>query len=282
MRGEVIGINTAIISPSGGSIGIGFAVPTEIAENVVHQLIEFGETRRGWLGVRIQPVTDDVASSLGLDRARGALVSGVVENGPIKSGEIKAGDVILSFDGQPINEMRDLPRIVAESPVGKQVDVVVMRDGKQQTVKVTLGKLEDTAEAKEDDDQPTAPKGEGGQGPAPEDKGGPGDQQGQKSQEPATLFGMTLTTLDDEQRKSFGIAESVEGVLISKVDAGSVAAEKGLKPGEVIVEVAQDFVENPGEVADKMQALKTEGRRNAHVMIADKTGNLRFVALPLE
>jgi len=280
MRGEVIGINTAIISPSGGSIGIGFAVPTEIAENVVHQLIEFGETRRGWLGVRIQPVTDDVAASLGLDRARGALVSGVVENGPIKSGEIKAGDVILSFDGQPINEMRDLPRIVAESAVGKQVDVVVLREGKEQTVKVTLGKLEDTADASDDDDQPAAPEGGGG---APGDKGGTDDQQqGQANTDSATLFGMTLTTLGDEQRKSFGIAESVEGVVITKVDAGSVAAEKGLKPGEVIVEVAQDFVENPAEVSEKMESLKAEGRRNAHVMVADKAGNLRFVALPLE
>jgi serine protease Do len=278
MRGEVIGINTAIISPSGGSIGIGFAVPTEIAENVVHQLIEFGETRRGWLGVRIQPVTDDVAASLGLDRTRGALVSGVVDSGPIKSGEIKAGDVVLSFDGQPINEMRDLPRIVAESPVGKAVDVVIMREGKQQTVKVTLGKLEDTADAK-DDDQPDAPDGGGA---APGDKGGAPDDQDQTSQEPATLFGMTIATLGDEQRKTFGIAESVEGVVITKVDAGSLAAEKGLKPGEVIVEVAQDFVESPGEVSEKLEALKTEGRRNAHVMIADKTGNLRFVALPLE
>ncbi|RWX78443.1 Do family serine endopeptidase [Neorhizobium lilium] len=279
MRGEVIGINTAIISPSGGSIGIGFAVPTEIAENVVHQLIEFGETRRGWLGVRIQPVTDDVAASLGLDRTRGALVSGVVDDGPIKSGEMKAGDVILSFDGQPINEMRDLPRIVAESPVGKQVDVVLMRDGKQQTVKVTLGKLEDTADATTDDDKPAAPEGEG---KAPDGKGGPGGAQGQTADAPVALFGMTLATLGDEQRKSFGIAESVEGVVITKVDEGSVAAEKGLKPGEVIVEVAQDFVENPGEVTEKMEALKTEGRRNAHVMIADKSGNLRFVALPLE
>ena len=279
MRGEVIGINTAIISPSGGSIGIGFAVPTEIAENVVHQLIEFGETRRGWLGVRIQPVTDDVAASLGLDRTRGALVSGVVEGGPIKSGEIKAGDAILSFDGQPINEMRDLPRIVAESPVGKQVDVVVMREGKQQTVKVTLGKLEDTADATPDDDQPATPENGGG---TPDGKGTPDEQQGKADQNGAVLFGMTLATLGDEQRKEFGIAESVEGVVITKIDPGSVAAEKGLKPGEVIVEVAQDFVENPGEVSDKMEALKTEGRRNAHVMIADKSGNLRFVALPLE
>jgi len=287
MRGEVIGINTAIISPSGGSIGIGFAVPTELAENIVHQLIEFGETRRGWLGVRIQPVTDDVAASLGLDRARGALVSGVVNDGPIKKGEIKAGDVILTFDGQPVNEMRDLPRIVAESPVGKEVDVVLMRDGKEQTVKVPLGRLEDSAEPQEDAQQPALPEDQdNGNGMPPDngtpDNGAPNDQQGQTDQGPAATFGMTLAVLDEEQRKSFGIAESVEGVVITAVEPNSPAAQKGLKAGEVVVEVAQDFVENPEDVVKRINMLKSEGRRNAHVMIADPAGNLRFVALPLE
>jgi serine protease Do len=270
MHGEVIGINTAIISPSGGSIGIGFAVPTEIAENVVHQLIEFGETRRGWLGVRIQPVSDDVAESLGLDRARGALVSGIINDGPIKNGEIKAGDVIVSFDGQPVNEMRDLPRIVAESPVGKEVDVVILREGKEQTVKVTLGRLEDSAQA-------TA-----GESDQPDGTDDGADQGAEPSTEPVQAYGMTIAPLDEERRKSFGIAESVEGVVVTDVAAGSLAAEKGVKPGEVIVEVAQDFVETPDDVTSRMEALKAEGRRNAHIMIADKTGNLRFVAIPLD
>ncbi len=281
MRGEVIGINTAIISPSGGSIGIGFAVPTELAENVVHQLTEFGETRRGWLGVRIQPVTDDVAASLGLDKARGALVSGVVNGGPIKNGEIKAGDVILTFDGQPVNEMRDLPRIVAESPVNKEVDVVILRDGKQQTVKVTLGRLEDSAEPQEeDDDQPAMPEGQG-ENKTPNNKP-PGDQKGELSQDPASAFGMTLAVLDEARRKSFSIVESVEGVLITAVVPNSPAAQKGLKVGEVVVEVAQDFVESPADVVKRIAVLKSEGRRNAHVMVSDPSGNLRFVALPLE
>ncbi|TNM62220.1 Do family serine endopeptidase [Aliirhizobium smilacinae] len=275
MRGEVIGINTAIISPSGGSIGIGFAVPTEIAENVVRQLIEFGETRRGWLGVRIQPVTDEVSESLGLDRARGALVSGIINDGPIKNGEIKAGDVIVSFDGQSINEMRDLPRIVAESPVGKEVDVVILRDGKQQTVKVTPGRLEDSVQSPEAD------------GDEPDDSDVPnpdngGDQSAEQSKEPVQAYGMTIAVLDEDRRKSFDIAESVEGVVVTEVAAGSLAAEKGVKPGEVIVEVAQDFVEQPSDVTSRMDALKAEGRRNAHIMIADKAGNLRFVAIPLD
>ena len=284
MRGEVIGINTAIISPSGGSIGIGFAVPTELAENIVHQLIEFGETRRGWLGVRIQPVTEDVASSLGLDKARGALVSGVVNGGPIQNGEIKSGDVILTFDGQPVNEMRDLPRIVAESPVGKAVDVLVLRDGKQQTVKVTLGRLEDTAEEDDDKDQPAAqpPQGQQGNNQAPQSKP-PADQKGQTGQqEPSTLFGMTLAPLDEARRKSFSIVESVEGVVVTAIEPNSPAAQKGLKVGEVIVEVAQDFVENPSDVSKRINMLKAEGRRNAHVMVSDASGNLRFIALPLE
>lgn len=280
MKGEVIGINTAIISPSGGSIGIGFAVPTELAENVVNQLIEFGETRRGWLGVRIQPVTDDVAESLGLDAARGALVSGVVKGGPVDDGSIRAGDLILKFDGNPVREVRDLPRVVAESPVGKAVDVVVLRDGKEETVKVTLGRLEDSAaEAKDETDEPATPEGEG---QMPED-GDQGEQQnGEEQQDTASALGMTIAILDEEQRQAFDIAESVEGVVITAVEPNSAAAEKGLKPGDVVVEVAQDFVESPTVVKERIDALKSEGRRSAHLMIADPTGALRFVAVPLE
>ncbi|MCB5201988.1 DegQ family serine endoprotease [Neorhizobium sp. T786] len=280
MRGEVIGINTAIISPSGGSIGIGFAVPTELAENIVNQLIEFGETRRGWLGVRIQPVTDEVAESLGLDSAHGALVSGVVKGGPVDDGSIRAGDVILTFDGNPVREMRDLPRVVAESPVGKAVDVVVLRDGKKQTVKVTLGRLEDSAaEAEDETEETTTPEGEE---QTPDDGQQSEEQNGEQQQEPATALGMTVAPLDEGQRKTFSIAESVEGVVITAVEANSAAAEKGLKPGDVIVEVAQDFVDSPTAVKERVDALKSEGRRNAHMMIADPTGALRFVAVPIE
>ncbi|TRL37455.1 Do family serine endopeptidase [Rhizobium straminoryzae] len=291
MNGEVIGINTAIISPSGGSIGIGFAVPTELAQNIVQQLIEFGETRRGWLGVRIQPVTDDVAESLGLSGARGALVSGVIKGGPVDDGTIKAGDVVLSFDGKPVKEMRDLPLAVAESPVGKQVDVVVLRDGKEQTVKVTLGRLEDSAAAEDagqdpaaGEDKGSADKGspnQGAQGKGSQGKGSD-SQDDVKPEDPVELLGMTLTILDDARHKTFGIAESVEGVVITSVEPGSVAADKGLKAGEVIVEVAQDFVSTPGDVSDRIDELKGEGRRNAHMMIAGASGQLRFVALPLE
>jgi serine protease Do len=301
MKGEVIGINTAIISPSGGSIGIGFAVPSELASGVVAQLMDFGETRRGWLGVRIQPVTDDVAQSLGLDTAKGALVAGVIKGGPVDNGSIKAGDVILKFDGKVVNEMRDLPRVVAESPVGKEVDVELMRAGKPLTVKVTLGRLEDSNDkaAAAGSDDNAAP------GLAPDDNGdgngvinpdqGDGDDdsdgqdQGDQQQTPApsqqaiqTVLGMKLSALNTDNRKSFGIAESVDGVVITEVAAGSAAAEKGLKAGEVIVEVAQEFMQSPTAVSAKVDALKKEGRRNAQMMIASPSGDLRFIAVPLE
>ncbi len=296
MKGEVIGINTAIISPSGGSIGIGFSVPSELAAGVVDQLREFGETRRGWLGVRIQPVTDDVADSLGLSSAKGALVAGVIKGGPVDDGSIKAGDVILKFDGKAVNEMRDLPRVVAESPVGKEVDVVVLRDGKEQTVKVKLGRLEDSDQAAANDadnkdgvinpdpsenqdmDEPDDDQAQ----PVPDGKGKPAEKAPDAKADTKSVLGLSLSLLSAETRKTFGIAESVDGVLVSEVAPGSLAAEKGLKAGDVIVEVAQEFMRSPDAVAAKVQSLKQEGRRNAQMMIASANGDLRFVAVPME
>ena len=273
MKGEVIGINTAIISPSGGSIGIGFAVPAEIAGNVINQLRDYGETRRGWLGVRIQPVTDDLVASLGLPQVAGALVSGVVKGGPVENGPLKAGDVILNFDGKPVSEMRDLPRIVAESPVGKEVTVEIMRDKKREIVKVVLGRLEDSDKAATLE-QPTG------------EEVVPGEPT-EKSPETAeatsvTVLGMTVAALDTETRKSFAIAESVEGVVVTAIEDGSAARGKGMKVGDVIVEVAQEFVDSPKALQDKISALRETGRRNAHLMIAAPDGDLRFVAVPLE
>lgn len=285
-KGEVIGINTAIISPSGGSIGIGFAVPTELAENIVKQLIEFGETRRGWLGVRIQPVTDDVSESLGLKEAHGALVSGVIKGGPVDNGSIRAGDVILSFDGKPVKEMRDLPLAVAESPVGKAVDVVVMREGKEQTVKVTLGRLEDSDEPQENAGPPTLPEGEGEDMEPDNDTAenqAPGTAvPGEAEKTTPPSLGLTLSNLGEEQRKSFGIAATVNGVVVTAVQPNSTAAEKGLKAGDVIIEVGQDVVKTPEDVTKRLQSLKSEGRRFAHMMVSGANGELRIVALPLE
>ena len=265
MEGQVIGINTAIISPTGGSIGIGFSIPSDLAENVVDQLRKYGQTRRGWLGVRIQPVTDDIAESLKMPEAKGALVAGVIKGGPVDNGSIETGDVIIRFDGKDIKEMRDLPRIVAESPIGKDVDVVVIRKGKQQTVKVKLGRLEDS------EDQASAPEKSGESKQAPAAK--PGASQ---------VLGMTLGKLDDAARKTFGIAKDVEGVVVTAVKPNSAAAERNIAPGDVIVEVAQDQVATPQDVLDEVASLKDDGRRNALLMLADKTGELRFLTVRMD
>ncbi len=262
MHGRVIGINTAIISPSGGSIGIGFSIPSQLAVSVIDQLREFGETRRGWLGVRIQPVTDDIAESLGMTTARGALVAGVIKGGPVDDGTIQPGDVIIRFDGKEVRQMRDLPRIVAESPVGKAVDVVLIRKGEEQTVKVTLGRLEDGEKIAENGD---------GANPAEE-----------APVATAMALGMTMGELDDAARETFGIAPEVSGVVVTEVAEGSSAAERGVAAGDVITEIAQESVSSPQEVVDRIAALKAQGRRNALLMLASKTGELRFVTIRMD
>jgi serine protease Do len=263
MEGEVVGINTAIISPSGGSIGIGFSIPSELAAGVVEQLSEFGETRRGWLGVRIQPVTDEIAESLGMKGAKGALVAGVIKGGPVDNGTIQPGDVITKFDGKDVHEMRDLPRVVAESPVGKAVDVLLVRKGTEQTVKVTLGRLEDGEKlAKGDEAKQTQDKA--------------------KVAVTASVLGMTVGDLDEGARSKFGIGTEVSGVLITEVTPNSPAAERGIAAGEVITEIAQESVASPKEVTDKIAALKEQGRKNALLMLASKSGELRFVTVRID
>ena len=262
LEGEVIGINTAILSPSGGSIGIGFATPSASVIPVIAQLQEFHETRRGWLGVRIQPVDDTIADSLGLGAARGALVAGVDEKGPAKPAGLKPGDVIIKFDGKDIKELRDLPRLVASLPVGKPVEVVVVRDGAELTKTVTLGRLEDgekqTASADEHDDvqQPDAV---------------------------SKALGMEFSGLSDDMRKSFKIKDSVKGVIVTSVDPGSPAAERGLKPGDVIEEVNHQAVERPGDVARAIDGAKKDGgKKPALLLVSNGEGVVRFVAVPLD
>ncbi|EJW11213.1 HtrA protease [Rhodovulum sp. PH10] len=263
LDGQVVGINTAIISPSGGSIGIGFAVPSKTAMPVIDQLRKYGETRRGWLGVRIQQVTDDIAESLGMKAARGALVAGVDEKGPAKPAGIESGDVIVSFDGKDIKEMRDLPRIVAETPVGKDVEVTVLRNGKEERKTVKLGRLED------------------GEKQAALEKGKDGDKLEQKSVVQSTL-GLDLADLNDTLRQRYKIKDSVKGVVITSVDAGSAAAEKRLNAGDVIVEVSQEAVATAADVKKRIDQLEKDGRRSALLLIANADGDLRFVALSLK
>jgi serine protease Do len=267
MNGEVIGINTAIISPSGGSIGIGFSIPSQLAAAVVQQLAEYGETRRGWLGVRIQPVTDEVAESLDLPSARGALVSGVIKGGPVDHGEILPGDVIVKFDGHDIKAMHELPRVVAESPVGKDVQIVVIRKGKEQTVLVKLGRLEDgdkLASAEESHSDGAAPDQTDKQAPS------------------NTVLGMSLGELDNATREKFKIAADVAGVVVTDVESDSVAAEKGIAAGDVITEITQQTVSKPKDVSERIAALKSQGRKAALLMLASKSGELRFVTVRID
>jgi serine protease Do len=281
MDGDVIGVNTAIISPTGGSIGIGFSIPSEIAMNVIDQLKRFGETRRGWLGVRIQPVTDDMVQALGLDKARGALISSVIEGGPVDNGTIKAGDVIVTFDGRPVKQARDLPLIVAESPIDTDLKVVVMRDGKEVSLTVRLKQMAKDAE----DESDTAPEALDDAGPDQPNADKPAQKhkdEGKAVAPEGPVLGMVLKALDDGLRKQFSIDKSVEGVLVSEVEPGSPAAEKGIVAGDVIVEIAQEFIATPEDAAKKIESLKQADRRNAQVMVANAKGDLRFVALRLE
>lgn len=259
--GEVVGINTAIISPSGGSIGIGFAVPSEVAINVIAQLREFGQTRRGSLGVRIQPVSDEIADALGLDRAKGALISGVNKGSPAETGGVKAGDVVVEFNNRPIREMRDLPRLVGDQQAGSEVPIKVYRSGKEVPLTVKLALLE---EAKAEINPAVAASG-----PAAASAATP-------------ALGLTLAAITPALRTSFGIKADAIGVVVTDVAPNSLASEKGIQVGQVIVEVSQQPVASPEDVTKKLDALRGEKRRTALLLMSDKTGDLKFVPLRLE
>ena len=264
MDGDVVGINTAILSPSGGSIGIGFASPAATVMPTINQLRDFGETRRGWLGVRIQNVDDGIAESLGLGTARGALVAGVDDKGPAKPAGLEAGDVILKFDGREIKESRDLPKIVAATPVDKSVEVVIMRKGQELTKSVKLGRLED------------------GMKLVNADAGKGGKKDADKEDVVKKALGMEFSALSEAQRKSFSIKEGLKGVVVTKVDPDGPAGEKHIAAGDVIVEVNQEAVATPGELMKKLDAAKASGKKTALMLVANAQGEVRFVAIPVQ
>ena len=261
LDGEVIGVNTLIISPSGGSIGIGFAVPSKTVAAVVDQLRQYGELRRGWLGVRIQSVTDEIAESLNIKPARGALIAGIDDKGPAKPAGIEPGDVVVKFDGKDIKEPKDLSRVVADTAVGKEVDVVVIRKGQEETHHVTLGKLEDTDKVQA----------------AVKTKEEPADK-------PATqkALGLDLAALSKDLRGKYKIKDSVKGVLITGVDGASDAADKRLSAGDVIVEVAQEAVSSAGDIKKRIDQLKKDGKKSVLLLVSNADGELRFVALSVQ
>jgi len=278
MYGRVIGINTAIVSPSGGSIGIGFAIPSEMAVAVIDQLQEFGETRRGWLAIRVQPVSDEMAQALGLPNTRGALVSGRIANNSVDNKSLKDGDVIIRFAGKPVKDARMLPRIVAESLVGHKADVVVLRDGQEKTVQVKLGLLDETDSSDENtdmDDEEADDKGKAGTvAPADKDK--------KSTEQKMILLGMELAVLTDERRREFAVADDVSGVIVLAVASGSAADRKHIIKGNVIVDVNQEVVATPAAVARRIAMLKNTGRKNTLLMVAGTAGELRFVTLQLD
>jgi len=256
MEGDVIGVNTAILSPNGGSIGIGFAMSSAVVTRVVAQLKEFGETRRGWLGVRIQDVTDDVAEALGLEEVAGALVTDVPE-GPAAEAGIEAGDVILTFDGREVIDTRQLVRIVGNTEVGKAVRVVVFREGRTQTLMVTLGRREEAEGA-----VPAA---------APQEPEAPVEKE---------LLGITVTAVTDEFREQLGLDAGIVGLVVLNVDETAEAYDKGLRAGDLITEAGQRKVESVDDLEDRIAEAEEAGRKSL-LLLVRRQGEPRFVALSI-
>ncbi|MDE2335502.1 MAG: DegQ family serine endoprotease [Rhodospirillales bacterium] len=259
MNGHVIGINTAIYSPSGGSIGIGFSIPSNAARVVVDQLWKYGHARRGYLGVMIQDVSKDIAESLGLKQAGGAMVAGVVHGGPGDKAGLRTGDVILSFDGKPVKDSHALPRIVAATAIGRTVPVEIWRGNAKHTVDVVVGEL------------PPAHVPAASAQPA-------------KPQEPAAVvlpgMGLSVGMIDAAARQKYHLPADQKGVVITAVDANSPAAQRGVQPGDVILEVQQREVSKPADVLDQIAAVRREKRLNV-LMLLESRGGTRWVPLPL-
>jgi serine protease Do len=256
MAGDVIGVNTAILSPNGGSIGIGFSMASNVVVRVVDQLKEFGETRRGWLGVRIQNVSEDMIEAIdGLDKAEGALVSDVPD-GPALDAGMQAGDIILSFDGNKVEDTRGLVRQVGNADVGKAVRVVVLRDGASKTLKIVLGRREDAEAA-----TPVVQKV-------------PQEPQQKK------ILGLSLSTLTDELRSQLELDTKAAGLVVQSVEDTSQAYEKGLRAGDLITEAGQQPINQISDFEARVEAAKTAGRKSL-LLLVRRAGDPRFVALGL-
>lgn len=246
MKGEVIGINTAIFSPTGASVGIGFSSPSNLAQSVIGDLQEFGRTRRGWLGVKIQTVTPEIAESLGLDKARGALVAEVVEDSPAEKAKVEPSDVILTFDGKPVDEMRQLPLIVSETDIDRKVKMTVWRGGKERTLNVLIGELEE-------EDLSVASNS---------DSSSDSSSDGPKSKELADL-GVTVAELTSDVRDQYELPDEITGLVIIDVDSNSDAAAKGLRRGDIIAEVQQ----TPVETADDAEKAISDARKKKRSVV---------------
>jgi len=258
LQGEVVGVNSAIYSPTGGSVGIGFAIPSQLASRITLQLQKFGRTKRGWLGVQIQTVEDEIATDLGLDKSRGALVSSVVDESPAAKAGILRRDVILGFDGKPVSQMRDLPRLVADTEVDRTVKVELWRKGKRMTVDVKIGEL------KEDETEKQA-------SPRPE-------RNTNRPSDGAEVLGMSLARMTPELRKRFEIQDQVNGVVVTAVKPDSPAASAGLRQGDVLVEVGEDNVATPAQVAESIGKVAKSDKKTV-LLGVNRGGETAFRAL---
>jgi serine protease Do len=258
LAGEVIGINTAIFSPSGGSIGIGFAIPSTLARPIIDQLKATGKVERGWIGARIQPVTEEIAEAVGLDKGRGAMIAAVDPASPAAQAKLQPGDVILTYNGKPIDRSRQLPRLVADTSPETSVKLTMWRDGKEQDVELKVAGL-----------NPNRP-------PPP-----PSEQEQPKPPPSVDALGLRLTKLTPELRKQFSLADTAKGVVITEVPQNSPAAAQALRPGDLVIAVGHEAVGAPEEVQQKIAAAKKSGHKNVLVRV-EREGNSRFIALPLE
>jgi serine protease Do len=258
LKGEVIGINTAIYSPSGGSIGIGFAVPSALARPIIDQLKATGKVERGWIGAHIQPVTDDIAEAIGLDKSRGAMIASIDPASPAAQAKLQPGDVILTYDGKPVDRSRQLPRLVADTPPDKAVKLSVWHDGKARDMDLKVAALD-----------PNRPS------PAPPEV--------EKPKPPPTFeaLGLKLAVLSGDLRKQFSLPETAKGVVITAVPAKTAAATKGLRPGDLVIAIGSAVVTTPEEVQQKAAAANKIGRKDLLVRV-ERDGITRFVALPTE
>ena len=251
--GKVIGVNTAILSPNGGSIGIGFSMSSVVVQKVVNQLRDYGETRRGWLGVRIQNLNSEVAEALGLENINGALVTDVPE-GPARKAGIRSGDVIIEFDGLKINDSSSLVKAVGDSEVGKDVDILIWRDGNQKTLTVKLGRLENVQLSNEKNQN--------------------------RSSKINEYAGMSFTDLTNEIRKRFDLSDESIGVVVVGVNDNSPAAERGIKPGDIIQKVDQVDINTSKEILKVVDEAKN--KKKSSILFLIKRGlNVRFIALPI-
>ncbi len=261
MDGNVIGINSAIFSPSGGSVGIGFAIPANLARDVVAQIKQFGVARRGWIGVRIQQVTEEIAQGMGLPDAQGALIADVSGGGPAQKAGLQNGDVVIGFDNKPVTDSRSFPRVVAATPIGKTVNIDVLRKGKKQSYRILIAKLEE----------------------------GPADKPGKKLPPPTdpkaksklSQMGLTVIALDENARAKYKLAGNVHGVVVSAVDPASPAADKNFRPGDVIVEAQSQPVKTPADLEARVESDAKAGKK-AELMLVNRNGDLTYVGLRLD